>query len=145
MNKFKTYYDNFEQYVQPKTNIMFSRYKFHNYLQGTAKTFGSFVTDLKLLVQECNYQEPEEMVRDKIVFSINSPDIREKLIIEGSNLTLDRAVEIAHCHELSKSQMRTMSAFEHENPPTSQVHSVKFYKDCYFCGRDHNKGECPAY
>ena len=144
-NKLKTYYDNVEQYVQPKTNIVFSRYKFNNRIQEIAETFDSFVTDLKLLVQECNYQEPDEMVRDKIVFSINSPAIREKLIIEGSDLTLDGAVEIAHCHELSKSQMRTKSAFEHENPPTSQVHSVKFYKDCYFCGRDHNKGECPAY
>ena len=66
------------------------------------------------------------MVRDKIVFSIISPAIREKLIIEGSDLTLDHAVEIAHCDELSKSQMRTMSAFEQENPPTSQVHRVKF-------------------
>ena len=71
-NKLKTYYDNFEQYVQPKTNIVFSRYKFHNRVQGIAETFDSFVTDLKLLVQECNYQEPDEMVRDKIVFSINS-------------------------------------------------------------------------
>ena len=88
------------------------------------------MTDLKLFVQECNYQKPDEMVRDKIVFSINSPAIREKLIIEGSDLTLERAIENAHCHELSKSQMRTMPAFKHENPPPYQVHSVKFYKDC---------------
>ena len=81
---------------------MFSRYKFHNRVQGTAETFDSFVTDLKLLVQECNYQDPDEMVRDKIVFSINFPAIREKLIIENFDLTLDRPVEIAHCHELSK-------------------------------------------
>ena len=122
---------------------MFSRYKFHNRVQGTAETFDSFVTNLKL--QEGKYQEPDEMVRDKIVFRINSPAIRQKLFIEGSDLSLNHAVEIAHCHELSKSQMRIMSAFEHENPPTSQVHSVKFYKDCYFCGCDHNKGEPPAY
>ena len=63
-NKLTAYCDNFKQYVQPKTNIVFSIYKFH--AQGTAESFDSFVTDLKLLKQECNYQESDEMVRDKI-------------------------------------------------------------------------------
>ena len=63
------------------------------------------------------------MVRDKIVFSTNSTAIRDKLIIEGFDLTLDCAVEIAQSHDLSKLQMCSKSAFKPDNPLTFQVHS----------------------
>jgi len=41
-----------------------------------------FVTDLKLLVRDCSFKEPDEMIRDRIVFGTNSRKIREKLINE---------------------------------------------------------------
>lgn len=39
----KTYYDKFENYVQPKANPVFARYKFNNIVQGSS-TFDDFVT-----------------------------------------------------------------------------------------------------
>ncbi len=58
---------------------MFALYKFHNRVQ-TTESFDSFVTDLKLLVKDCEYNEPDKMVRDRIVFGVSSDTIREKLI-----------------------------------------------------------------
>ena len=44
------------------------------------------------------------MIRDIIVVGTNSRKIREKLINEGKDLILDKAIYIARAHELSQSQ-----------------------------------------
>ena len=42
--------------------------KFNKRRQGGNESFDWFVTDLKILVKDCGYQEEERMVRDAIVF-----------------------------------------------------------------------------
>lgn len=75
----------------PKTNTIFARYKFNERLQGEGESFEHIVTELKLLVKQCGYANSEEMVRDRIVFATNLPQVREKLLNQGSDLTLDKA------------------------------------------------------
>jgi len=82
--KLKTYYDRFQGYVQPKLNPVFARYKFNNVVQ-KSDTTEQCVTSLKLHVKDCNYTDPDEMVRDRIVFGTSSSKVREKLINEGEN------------------------------------------------------------
>ena len=50
------------------------------------ETFNEFVTELKFLVRDCNFDRSEEMVRDRIEIGVNH-NIREKLINIGSNIT----------------------------------------------------------
>ena len=64
-----------------------------------------FVTDLQLLARDCAFKEPDEMIRDRIVFGTNSHKIREKLINQGKDLTLHKAAEIARTYELSRAQL----------------------------------------
>ncbi|CAC5403651.1 unnamed protein product [Mytilus coruscus] len=66
--KLDIYYENFEAYVIPKSNQVFSSYKFQCRLQKTNETCEEFVTDLKVLVKDCQYANPDRMVRDRIVF-----------------------------------------------------------------------------
>ena len=73
----KSYYDRFEAYAMPKTNVIFARYKFHEKIQGVNEPFEQFVTDLRLLVKDCNYANNEEMIRDRIVFGIHSPRVND--------------------------------------------------------------------
>ena len=75
----------------PKTNTVFCRYKFHNHAQSEVETVEQFVTDLKLLARDCAFKEPDKMIRDRIVFGTNS----QKLINQGKDSTLDKAVKIA--------------------------------------------------
>ena len=95
------------------------------------------------------------MIRGRIVFGTNSRKIREKLINEGKELTLDKAVDIARTYEMSQSQMKSMEAGD------EAVHSVnrgqRSRKDpprpptepgqrgsCGRCGKSHAKDSCPA-
>ena len=65
-------------------NQVFARYLFHAKVQQEEETFENFVTELKLLAQDCGYQQAEEMVRDRIVFGVRSSKVRARLIQEGS-------------------------------------------------------------
>ena len=131
-NLLATYYKRFEEYVSPKSNTVFERYKFHVRVQSATETFDSFVTDLKLLLQNCGFREPDEMVRDRIVIGTSSTKIREKLINIGSDLTLSKAVKIAHTLELSATQLKTMLNEASAAVNTVNVRQDKFYKNCFF-------------
>ena len=67
-------------------NPIFACYQFNNEIQGS-EAIDSFVTRLRLKSRDCDYHDPEEMIRDRIVFGTNSPKIREKLINVGRDLT----------------------------------------------------------
>ena len=50
----------------------------------------------------------EEMIRDRIVFGIQSEKIREKLINVGEDLTLDKAIQLAQAYEYSQEHIKLM-------------------------------------
>ena len=88
---------------------MFSRYKFQERKQQQGETFETFVTDLRNLVKDCNYDKPSEMVRDRIVASILSQDIREKLLTEGDTHTMDKAIDLAVTYETTQQCLKSMA------------------------------------
>ena len=49
------------------------------------------------------------MVRDRAVIGCHSTKTREKLLQEGSDLTLEKAVDIARTDEMSKTQLESMA------------------------------------
>ena len=112
----KKLYDNFAEYVEPKANRVFARYKFQCIVQSETGTCEQFITALRVQVKECGYTNPDEMVRDRIVFGIRAEKVREKLIMQGSDLTLDKAIEIARTFEMSQAQLKTTAA---EDPKLS--------------------------
>ena len=161
----KTYYEGFEAYVIPKANPIFARYKFHERMQGESESFDQFVTELKLLVKDCNYDKSDEMVRDRIVFATNSGIVREKLLCYGPDLTLEKTIDIARSHEVSQQQLKTMDSAA-AGGANQSVHAVSrrsfrpdqarygrknvnksdvMPEECGACGREHSRAEeCPA-
>jgi len=89
-----TYYTKYEACVKPKSNRVFARYKLHQKVQQEGESFEQFLTDLKLLVKDCGYGDPDEMVGDRVVIGCHSTKTREKLSQEGSDLTLEKAIDI---------------------------------------------------
>ncbi|CAB3979093.1 Hypothetical predicted protein [Paramuricea clavata] len=59
------------------------------------------------------------MVRDRVVIGCYSQKVREKLIQEGSGLTLEKAVDIAGTQEMSNTQLQSMA------PEDNNVHSLR--------------------
>lgn len=81
--------------MKAKTNRVYSRYRFLGRTQKEGDIFKNFLTDLRLIVKECGYQDQDDMIRDAIVYGIQEHKVREKCIGEGSNLTLEKAINFA--------------------------------------------------
>ncbi|XP_062582084.1 uncharacterized protein LOC134243873 [Saccostrea cucullata] len=106
--KFSVMKEKFENHVKPKSDRVYSRYKFLSRTQKEGETFEKFLTDLRLLVKECGYKDQDDMIRDAIVFGTRNHKVREKCIGEGSDLTLEKAMNFARTCEISKQQIQSM-------------------------------------
>lgn len=120
----QTYYDGFENHISLKSNPVFARFKFHSGTQDTLGTAEKFIAALQMLVQDCDFKDPDEMIRDQIVFGTKSFKVREKLISKGAKLTSDKAIEIARSFESSQTHL---TATAPENVNGSIHHKVKGY------------------
>ena len=64
-----------------------------NFIQWAGESFEQFLTELKLLAQDCGYPDPNEqneMVRYRVVIGCYSSKAIEKLIQDSSDLTLEK-------------------------------------------------------
>ena len=118
--KLDTFYKRFKEHVQPTLNPIFARYQLNNEKQGL-ESVDSFITRHRLKAQDCEFENQDAMIRDTLVFGINSNKIREKLINVGRELTLTKAIQIAQSHEYAQEQMREMSK-------SDDVHMVRQQK-----------------
>ncbi|XP_021348815.1 uncharacterized protein K02A2.6-like [Mizuhopecten yessoensis] len=158
----------FEKHVKPRTNRVYSRYRFLSRAQKETETFEKILTDLKLLAKNCGYPEEDDMIRDAIVFGTKDHKVRAKCSNEGSDLTLEKAVNYSRTFELSKEQVKcieekTVHAITKKNTPKQaraphKPHQQQQTKnshvrgdgrsntyDCRNCGRHHGYKQCPAF
>ena len=98
---------------------------FGSRVQEENETFEQFVTELKTLMKDCEYlaEIQDELIRDHIVFGVRSSKIREKMILEGSDLTLDKCMDIANTYELSVPQSQ---AIGNQTSPGAAVDSLSY-------------------
>ena len=91
----------FKEYVMPKSNVIFARYRFYNRVQASHESVDSFVTDVKLLTKDCGFPADivDEMIRDRLVYGTNSHKVRECFINRGTDLDLSTAFNIARSYE----------------------------------------------
>lgn len=79
-------------------------------------------------MKDCSYPSSDGMIRDRIIFTINSPRVQEKLICHGSDLTLEKAIDIASSHELLQQQLKTMISPD-ANMASKSLHTVSRTED----------------
>ena len=98
----------FRDFVQPKSNPVFLRYKFYHETHGN-DSIEEFVTRLTISARDCVFGDhADEMIRDRIVFGCRLERVREKLIEKGRDLTLDLAKQIFQAHKYNRQQMEAM-------------------------------------
>ena len=86
-------------------------------------------------MKDCEYDKPEEMVRDIIVCGILSSSIREKLLDKGAALTMEEAIDIAITHETTQTHLRSMSN------KSSSVDTIKGKKKSWHDDRSKEKSK----
>ena len=65
-----------------------------------------FVTDLMLLVKDCNYIDEDRQVRYQFVYGVSDDDLKKKLLEKGSSLTRIQAVSFGKAHETTNQEVQ---------------------------------------
>lgn len=159
--KYDKVIDKFDAHCSPQKNTVYERYVFRSRVQLPEETFDSFITDLKLKAQSCEFGTlKDSMIRDQIVYGIYEKRTRERLLREAK-LTLEEAERMCHATELAQHHAKTFNesnvAATHESAKVAVVKNKTKRKvaqnknsdnatySCKRCGNKHEPRQCPAY
>ncbi|UYV70251.1 K02A2.6-like, partial [Cordylochernes scorpioides] len=143
----------FDDFCEPKKNVIFERFKFFSATQKDGESIDSFITELKGLSTSCEFEsQKDSLIRDRIVYGIQDKALQECLLREP-NLTLLKAIEMCKTDEISKQQIKIMQnnqnicqirKYEKKHSPKQNQESEKEFK-CQRCGKSHRAKNCPAW
>ena len=141
----------FEDYVNPRKNTVFERYKFWECKQQDGETIDQFITELKTRARSCEFgDQTESLIRDRIVFGVSDVRLKERLLRESSDLTLGKAASLCRAAEESAKQLKELRK-QNDDPGEPEVHTMKKSPrgeslfDCNRCGTKHAVRSCPAF
>ena len=112
-DKYKSVLQLFEEYCAPKGNVIFERFLFNSIVQDEGQSIDAFILTLKTKVKSCDYDKPDEMVRDRLVLGVLDKQIQERLLRE-SKLTLEDAIRLSKSIESTKVQIKKITNQEEE-------------------------------
>ena len=75
--KFKPVLKKFEEYCNPRSNTTIQRHKFFTYRQTEGQSFNDFVTELKKLSSECEFDTlKDSLTKDMIICGVTDNGLR---------------------------------------------------------------------
>ena len=83
-----------ERAVSPECNEIVASKKFKERVQKPGEIITAFVTDLLLLVKDCNYVDKDRQVRDQFVYDVSEEELKKRLLEKGNTLTRVEAITI---------------------------------------------------
>ena len=155
--------DKFEEYCNPKKNVTLERFHFNQCNQGPGETIDHYVTKLKQLSLNCEYDElRDSLIRDRIICGISDNVTRERLL-RTKELDLKTCVDYCKAAETVKVQAQQITSFSagestgvnavstkkgRKYVPSkvkTQAQTCEPKKKCNRCGSNHDYGKCPAF
>ena len=151
-----------EAHFAPARNILFERYQFHSAEQQPTETVDQFLIRLKHLAESCAFSDlQDEMIRDRLALGCQDHEARARLFRE-KECTLVKAVELLRVSEVTRQQLKhineevtdgqSVNAVKAQPSDQSQSSatarqraSTNTGKPCAYCGRKHERGNCPAF
>ena len=99
----------FDAYCEPRTQVIYERYRFNNRKQEPGENIAAYLTELRTIAKNCQHEDitPEEILRDRIVLGIRDDKMRERLL-RYNDLTLQKAVDLVFLHLFLKTMPRRM-------------------------------------
>ena len=137
--------------VSGDCNEIVASKKFKERVQNPKET--SFVTDLMLLVKDCNYIDEDREVSNQFVYGDSDDDLKKTLLEKGNTLTRIQAVSIGKAHETTNQEVQECCLKPHVSDSTKAVFKEKPKKGlmCNCCANKKgshsftNKRHCPAW
>uniref|UniRef100_A0A1A8IVJ0 Peptidase A2 domain-containing protein n=1 Tax=Nothobranchius kuhntae TaxID=321403 RepID=A0A1A8IVJ0_NOTKU len=150
----------FKTYCSPQKNVVFERHQFWSYPMSPGIVVDRYITELRQKSKDCEFgPNVDDMIRDKLVFSINDSRLKERLL-HDKDLTLNKAIEICRSAEAAKTQIQamqlnpvvqdasvdTLKKTPHNlRPGQGRIKASNKQTVCTKCGIKHEPRKCPAY
>ena len=142
-----------EGVVSAECNEIVASKKFKERVQKSKETITSFVTDLMLLVKDCNYIDEDRQVTDQFVYGVSDDDWKKKLLEKGNTRTRIQVVSIGKTHETTNQEVQECWLKPPVIDSTSTIFKGKPNKGlmCNYCTSKKrsrsfaNKRHCPAW
>ena len=149
----------FSEYSTRRKKRTILRRKFFTYRQQQGQNFHDFVTALKKLSSECEFDNLQDsLIKGMIVCGTKDNSLCERLLRE-CDLTLSKAISADHvaeetrnhAHEILRPQptadidkiiKKKLNKSSHN---TRNQNTRELIKKCIFCYSSHPQGRCPAY
>jgi len=99
----------FDAYCEPRTQVIYERYRFNNRKQEPGENIAACLTELRTNARICQLEEitSEEILLDRIVLGIRDDKMRERLL-RHNDLTLQKAVDLIKPAEQTEHQEKLM-------------------------------------
>ncbi|UYV68199.1 hypothetical protein LAZ67_5003368 [Cordylochernes scorpioides] len=125
--------DMLTNHFKPFKNTIQRRNAFFTCVQKERQGIMEFVTELKQLAQECEFENStESLIRDRLIIGILDRELKRKLL-EDPQLTLPRAISMAMISESTCSQLASLN-----EKTTIQKFEKPYGKKCNACGKTNH-------
>ncbi|KAK3867057.1 hypothetical protein Pcinc_027456 [Petrolisthes cinctipes] len=147
----------------PVENTTVERFKFNSRQQKPGEPIKEYVAELRRLPVTCKFENissddiMNQLIWDKIVVGLPDATLRTRLLEEGSEITLNKAIQMIACSEQVRLQCTVLDSKDSTYPVAgvpavkrSDFEKKKKYKrsdegNCLYCGgMKHAKLVCPA-
>jgi len=127
-----------DAHFSAQINEPYERHVFRNLKQEEGETVDQFITRLRRQAENCNWDNADEPIRDQVIDKCKSAELRRKLLLKGTHLTLGKVQEIARSFEAVEIQLKAMKGAEEDQ----QVNRIEKRETAdQFTGRGA-KGRC---
>ena len=106
--KYDDVVEKLQKYFDGTKRLVFMRYKFWSYKRPEGQGFLEYLTTLQTMAKSCEFTEKDNMIRDKIIFSLDDTELKEKLL-EMEELTLAKTRDKCVAAETTRKEVKLMS------------------------------------
>ncbi|XP_040061474.1 uncharacterized protein LOC120836570 [Ixodes scapularis] len=131
--------------MKPAINLKYHEFIFGKRDQKEDEKFDEWLTELRVLVRNCEYGDAEErMLGSRIILGTKDRQLQQKLI--NDNPTFDKVVEIRRTRERTVEQFNEIRGKDerHKDPLAVKVLRRADQPTCHCCGFVHRVSTCPA-
>ena len=149
----------FDEYCEPRTQVIYERYRFNNRKQEQGESISAYVTEMRVIAKNCALEEitPDEILRDRLVLGVRDEKVRERLL-RINDLALSKAIDICKAAEQTSQQLKLIATgtdesvgavrAEQKNVPPQNTRRLRDSPinrpECRSCGYHHGNRQCPA-
>ena len=165
LDKPKTVFDSLKRIFRPESNQTLSRFKFRGLKQKQSQSCDSYMSELRLAIVECRYPDivQDELLKDQYIFGlcikeiqdhllgeIVAEDTPEKCLLESRKIEskIEQRKLLGIKTAISYDAIHTNSfrgRDKSRNKSKGRGRSSSSIRNCKYCGKSHNKGNCPAF